>query len=210
MWVRANIIDNSTIQCEGSPAQAINSKAIIRVTINGADYSSTFAPYVFYNEPKLFSVSVPQPLLPVNPLTGVQYSIGRSGVTAGLYSIPYDRDSFVDVNGVGLGDAVVGESKLLIAGSQAIVIQFTPLFMRCHVKARPDLAANFSGTSSVLLVNVSVSLNGQDFSKSVLSLAYIIMPSLTSIKPGGGPTLVPTLVQITGQDLFVHTQKFIC
>jgi hypothetical protein len=200
MWVRADIIDNSTIQCEGSPSQAINAKAIIRVTLNGADYSSTFAPYVFYNEPQLFSVSVPQPLLPVNPLTGVQYSIGRSGVTAGLYSIPIDRDSLVDVNGVGLADAVVGESKLLIAGSPATVIQFTPLFMRCYVKARPDLAANFSGNSFVLLVNVSVSLNGQDFSKSVLSLAYVLMPFLTSIKPSGGPTQVPTIVQITGRD----------
>jgi alpha-tubulin suppressor-like RCC1 family protein len=200
MWVRADIIDNTTIQCQGSPAQAVNGKAIIRVTINGADYSSTSAPYVFYNEPKLTSVSVPQPLLPINPATGVKYSIGRSGATAGLYSIPIDRDSLVDVNGAGLGDAVVGESKLLIAGSEAIVIQFTPLFMRCYVKARPDIAANFSGNSSVVLVNVSVSLNGQDFSKSVLSLAYVKMPTLLSMKPSGGPSRVPTIIQITGRD----------
>jgi alpha-tubulin suppressor-like RCC1 family protein len=198
MWVRADIIDNSTIQCEGSPAQATNSKAIIRVTINGADYSSTFAPYVFYNEPKLSSVSVPQPFLPVNPATKVQYVIGGTGATAGLYSIPYDRDSLVDVNGVGLGDAVVGESKLLIAGAPAIVVQFTPLFMRCFVKARPELAANFSANSTILLVNVSVSLNGQDFSKSQLSLAYVTMPSLATMKPSGGPSLVPTMIQVTG------------
>ncbi len=200
MWVRADIVDNSTIQCEGSPAQVSNSRAIIRVTINGADYSSTFAPYVFYNEPKLSSVSVPQPLLPVNPATRAQYVIGRFGVSAGFYSIPYDRDSLVDVNGAGLGDAVVGESKLLIAGVEAIVIQFTPLYMRCFVKARPELAANFSGNTSIILVNVSVSLNGQDFSKSQLSLAYVTMPTITAVKPSGGPSTVPTLVQISGRD----------
>jgi alpha-tubulin suppressor-like RCC1 family protein len=191
MWTRGTIVDSLTINCDPTPAVPVSAITKLRVTINGQDYSASFISYVFYRDPVINLISVPTFLLPVARETNVQYP-QLFGVTYGLLATD---DSVVEVVGSGFADAQQGESKILIGIYEAFVIDRSANFLRCLVRKQADLIP--PGMTKVFL-NVTVSLNGQDYSRSVLSVIFFRQGLLDAISPIGGPLGVESQIKVMG------------
>lgn len=191
MWTRGTIVDMQTINCDPTPAVPVSVLTKLRVTINGQDYSASFINYVFYRDPVINLISVPTYLLPVNSETNLAYP-QLIGVTYGLVAT---EDSVVEVVGSGFADAQQGESKILIGAYEAFVIDRSANFLRCLVSQRSDLIP--PGVNRISL-NVTVSLNGQDYSRSVLLVSFFRQSLMRSISPVGGPLGVESQIKIIG------------
>ncbi len=191
MWTRGTIIDMQTINCDSTPPVPVSAITKLRVTINGQDYSASFISYVFYRDPVINLISVPTYLLPVRRGTNAPYP-QLSGVTYGLLAT---QDSVVEVVGSGFADAQQGESKILIGVYEAFVIDRSATFLRCLVRAQADLIP--PGMKKIEL-NVTVSLNGQDYSRSVLSVSFFRQGQTHAISPVGGPLGVESQIKVIG------------
>jgi alpha-tubulin suppressor-like RCC1 family protein len=191
MWTRGTIIDWETIFCDPTPAVPVSVVTKLRVTINGQDYSASFIVYVFYRDPIINLISVPTYLLPVKPGTGLTYP-QLLGVTYGLLAT---EDSVVEVVGSGFADAQQGESKILIGSYEAFVIDRSANFLRCLVSKKADFIPPGKNTMSL---NVTVSLNGQDYSRSILSVSFFRQGQMHAISPMGGPLGVESQIKVMG------------
>jgi alpha-tubulin suppressor-like RCC1 family protein len=191
MWTRGTIVDMQKINCDPTPAVPMSAITKLRVTINGQDYSASFIYYVFYRDPIINLISVPTYLLPINTQTSFSYP-QLAGVTYGLIST---EDSVVEVVGSGFADAQQGESKILIGTYEAFVVDRSAKYLRCLVGKQADLIPQ--GMTKISL-NVTVSLNGQDYSRSVLSVSFFRQGFMHAISPLGGPLGVESQIQVTG------------
>ena len=191
MWTRGTIINDKRIDCEPTPPVPVTVITKLRVTINGQDYSASFISYVFYRDPVINLISVPAYLLPLKYGTTFSYP-QLLGVIYGLLTT---EDSVVEVVGSGFADAQQGESKILIGTTEAFVIDRSPTYLRCLVRQQADLIPPGNKTFAL---NVTVSLNGQDFSRSVLSVLFFKQAQMHAISPVGGPLGVESQIQVVG------------